>query len=254
MATLFISDLHLCAERPDITALFLDFLSARAHRADALYILGDLFEYWIGDEAAEQEEYRQVVRALRTLSDSGVPVYLMHGNRDFLMSAAFAAASGCRLLSDPTRIDLHGTPTLIMHGDTLCTDDVDYMAFRALVRSERWQKEFLAKPVDERDAIGREYRGASKRSTAAKAMEIMDVAQPAVESVMRAHRVRRLIHGHTHRPGRHAFDLDGARAERWVLGAWYEHGSVLVCDAAAWTLEQLELPAARARRQRPRSS
>jgi len=254
VATLFISDLHLCAERPAITALFLEFLATRARAADALYILGDLFEYWIGDEAAAQTEHRPVVRGLHELGAAGVPVYVMHGNRDFLMGEDFCRAAGCRLLPDPTRIDLYGTPTLLMHGDTLCTDDVDYLAFRKMVRNEEWQKEFLAKPVGERDAIGREYRAASKISTAGKRPEIMDVTQPAVDAIMRRYQVRHLIHGHTHRPAQHVFALDGARAQRFVLGDWYEQGSVLRCDANAWVLEGLALPAASAPRQRPRSS
>ena len=239
--TLFISDLHLCGARPAITGLFLDFLHRRARASDALYILGDLFEFWIGDEAVEQEEFRSIIRGLRELTSSGTPVFVMHGNRDLLMAHDFERATGVRLLNDPTRIDLYGTPTLLMHGDSLCTDDTEYMIFRAKVRSPAFQKEFLGKSVAERDQIIRGYREISKSSTAAKKPEIMDVNQQAVESVMREHRVQRLIHGHTHRPKEQLFNLDGRPARRMVLGDWYEQGSVLRVDAQGWQLESLPL-------------
>jgi UDP-2,3-diacylglucosamine hydrolase len=237
-ATLFISDLHLCAERPAITRLFLDFLDSSARRAQALYILGDLFEYWIGDEAA-LEEYRPVVEGLRRLGLAGTSVFVLRGNRDFLMGEAFEKAAGCRLLPDLARIDLYGTPVLLMHGDTLCTRDTEYLTFRAMVRDPAWQKAFLAKSVGQREAIARNYRELSRFSTANKKPEIMDVTQEAVEETMRSHDVHHLIHGHTHRPGEHAFDLDGAQARRIVLGDWYDRGSVLRCTAAEWKLETL---------------
>ena len=239
--TLFISDLHLCGARPAITGLFLDFLRRRARASDALYILGDLFEYWIGDEAVEQEEFRSVIRGLRELTASGTPVFVMHGNRDFLMSDVFEKATGGRLLKDPAPIDLHGTPTLLMHGDSLCTDDTEYMTFRAQVRNPAWQKEFLGKSIAERDRIVHDFREISKNSTAAKKPEIMDVNQQAVESIMRENRVQHLIHGHTHRPREHVFNLDGRPARRMVLGDWYEQGSVLSVDARGWMLEGLPL-------------
>ena len=239
--TLFISDLHLCGTRPAITALFLDFLQRRARNADALYILGDLFEYWIGDEAVEQEEFRAIVHGLREQTAGATPVFVMHGNRDFLMADVFEKATGCRLLSDPARIDLHGIPTLLMHGDSLCTDDLEYMAFRNQVRNPAWQRGFLGKSVAERDQIVRDFREISKHSTASKKPEIMDVNQNAVEAVMREHGVRRLIHGHTHRPKEHVFTLDGQPARRMVLGDWYEQGSVLSVDERGWVLESLPL-------------
>lgn len=239
--TLFISDLHLCGARPAITGLFLDFLRHRVRTADALYILGDLFEYWIGDEAVGQEEFRAVTRGLRELTTGGTPVYVMHGNRDFLMADGFENATGCRLLPDPTRIDLHGTPTLLMHGDSLCTDDVEYMAFRAQVRNPAWQREFLGISVAERDRIVRDFREISRNSTASKKPEIMDVNQKAVEAVMHEHGVLRMIHGHTHRPKEHVFTLDGHPARRMVLGDWYEQGSVLSVDARGWILKGLPL-------------
>ncbi|MBI5783056.1 MAG: UDP-2,3-diacylglucosamine diphosphatase [Gammaproteobacteria bacterium] len=246
-ATLFISDLHLCGVRPAITGLFLDFLKHRARAADALYILGDLFEYWIGDEAVEQKEFHAIVRGLRELTASGTPVFVMHGNRDFLMADGFEKATGCRLLADPSRIDLYDTPTLLMHGDSLCTNDTEYMTFRAKVRSPAWQKEFLGKSVAERDQIVRDFREISKNSTASKKPEIMDVNQKAVEAVMREHGVQRLIHGHTHRPQEHVFTLDGRPARRMVLGDWYEQGSVLRVDAQGWQLESLPLAHAKAK-------
>jgi UDP-2,3-diacylglucosamine hydrolase len=239
--TLFISDLHLCGARPAITGLFLDFLRGRARTSDALYILGDLFEYWIGDEAVEQREFQSIIRGLHELTACGTPVFVMHGNRDFLMGDGFEKATGARLLKDPARIDLYGTPTLLMHGDSLCTDDTEYMAFRAQVRSPAWQQEFLGKSIAERDRIVHDFREISKNSTAAKKPEIMDVNQKAVESVMREHRVQHLIHGHTHRPKEHVFNLDGRPARRMVLGDWYDQGSVLSVDARGWMLEGLPL-------------
>lgn len=239
--TLLISDLHLCAERPAITALFLEFLRTEARAGQALYILGDLFEFWAGDEVVELEEFRPTVEGLRALSASGVPVYVMHGNRDFLVGAGFERASGCRLLPDPTRIDLYGKPVLLMHGDSLCTRDTEYMAFRAIVRDLKWQRDFLAKSLAERETIIREYRKISMANTAAKKPEIMDVTQDAVEETMRTYRVRHLIHGHTHRPAVHSFILDGAPATRTVLGDWYEQGSVLRAVPGGQTLENLPL-------------
>lgn len=237
--TLFISDLHLCGQRPTITRLFLDFLAGEARTADALYILGDLFEFWIGDDAAGQDDFRAVVTGLRALTRSGTPVFVMHGNRDFLMGPGFEQATGCRLIADPVRIDLYGQPALLMHGDSLCTADTEYMGFRAMVRSPDWQRDFLAKSLAERNAIFGSYREISKATTLKKKPEIMDVTQHAVEAIMRQHGVHRLIHGHTHRPGEHVFDLDGARARRLVLGDWYEHGSMLRVNAKDWRLEQL---------------
>lgn len=242
MSTLFISDLHLCAERPAITALFADFLRRRGATADALYILGDLFEYWIGDEAVSAEAHRPIIEALAALTGAGVPVYVLPGNRDFLLGAGFERATGCRLLADPTLIDLYGTRVLLMHGDSLCTDDVDYQAFRRMVRSESWRREYLAKSLAEREALSRRYRQMSKVATAGKRPEIMDVNAQQVEALMRQFRVHQLIHGHTHRPAQHLFNLDGHRARRTVLGDWYEQGSVLRCDARRWVLQTLSLP------------
>lgn len=239
--TLFISDLHLCGERPAITKLFLNFLQRRARTANALYILGDLFEYWIGDEAVAQQEFQPIIYGLHELTTHGTPVFVMHGNRDFLMAQGFEVASGCQLLVDPTQIDLYGIPTLLMHGDTLCIDDIEYMKFRSEVRNNQWQKDFLSKTIAERDKIVRDYREISKNSTATKKPEIMDVNQQAVASIMSKHRVHRLIHGHTHRPKEHVFSLNGQPARRMVLGDWYNQGSVLRVDARGWILESIPL-------------
>lgn len=239
MSTLFISDLHLSTERPAITALFLDFLRGRARAAEALYILGDLFEYWIGDDVAGQPEYRPLIAGLRELTAAGVPVYVMHGNRDFLLGAGFEQATGCTLIPDPSEISLYGEKTLLMHGDSLCTDDVAYLKFRAMVRNPDWVKMFLARTIAERVAIVRDYREISKAATATKKPEIMDVNADTVESVLRQHGVRHLIHGHTHRPAQHQLSLDGRSLRRTVLGDWYDQGSVLRCDAGGCTLENL---------------
>ncbi|MBI3898057.1 MAG: UDP-2,3-diacylglucosamine diphosphatase [Gammaproteobacteria bacterium] len=241
MTTLFISDLHLTADRPKITALFLDFLKGEARTAEALYILGDFFEYWIGDEAVAQAEFQPIIDGLRALTASGVPTYFMHGNRDFLVGEGFERATGCRVIADPTVVDLYGTPVLLMHGDSLCTDDVEHQKFRAIVRDEQWQQAFLTKSVAERVAIARSYREMSREATSQKAAEIMDVTQTAVATALKQHNVRLLIHGHTHRPAVHTLDIDDAPARRIVLGDWYEQGSVLRCDANGCELSALPL-------------
>jgi UDP-2,3-diacylglucosamine hydrolase len=239
MATLFISDLHLCAQRPAVMDMFLAFLRDRALHADALYILGDLFEYWIGDDAADDGEFAAILAGLRAVTQHGTPVYIMHGNRDFLIGAGFEKATGCRLLPDPSTITLYGEPVLLMHGDTLCTDDVAYQNFRRLVRDPQWIAGFLAKSREERNALVRNLRATSKAAMAEKPPEIMDVNALTVEAVMREHRIRHLIHGHTHRPAQHKFSLDGQPARRTVLGDWYEHGSVLRCEPGGCVLESM---------------
>ena len=226
MTTLLISDLHLDPRRPRILDLFADLLAGEARRADALYILGDLYDSWIGDDD-DAALAAQVAQATRALRDSGVPIWFMHGNRDFLLGADYAARAGMSLLADPSVVELGGERVLLMHGDTLCTDDTEYLKFRALVRDPRWQAQFLAKPLAERRAFAAQARGESRRHTSAAKPEIMDVNQEAVAAAMRTHGVHKLIHGHTHRPATHHFDLDGRTAERVVLGDWYEQDSVL---------------------------
>lgn len=218
--TLLISDLHLSVQRPGTTAALLDLLRGRAREARALYVLGDLFDAWIGDDDLAEPMHAQVASALRAVADSGVPVRLMHGNRDFLLGEAFARAAGASLLHDPTVIEIAGERTVLAHGDTLCTEDRDYAAFRAQVRDPAWQRGFLARPLDERRAEAARLRAASEAGKRLKAAQIMDVTPQAVVDLLRAHGCRRLIHGHTHRPGRQAYEVDGAACERWVLPDW----------------------------------
>ena len=238
--TLFISDLHLDPERPAITTLFLDFLASRAIRSDALYILGDLFEAWIGDDDTSSMN-QAVCAGLKACATAGTPVYVMRGNRDFLLGSDFAERSGCTLLEDPTRIDLYGRPALLMHGDLLCTDDTEYMAFRKMVRDPVWQRDLLAKPLDERRQMAQAMRASSREQTGGKPESIMDVNSDAVVRLMTEHHVQRLIHGHTHRPAIHDLDVAGHAAQRIVLGDWYEQGSVLVCSPAGCELQALLL-------------
>jgi UDP-2,3-diacylglucosamine hydrolase len=240
LAILFISDLHLDRGRPAATSLFMAFLEQRASAANALYILGDLFEAWIGDDDDEPLG-QQVASALRTLSCRGVPVYLMRGNRDFLLGEAFAAASGARLLPEMEVIDLYATPTLIMHGDSLCTDDVDYQAFRHRVRSPEWQSQMLALPLSRRREIAEQLRVESEQAIRDKGPLITDVNPEAVVTALQTHGVRRLIHGHTHRSCIHEWQSAGDTFQRIVLGDWYERGSVLICDETGCSLENLLL-------------
>lgn len=235
---LFISDLHLSPERPAITELFLNYIGGEARRAQALYILGDLFEVWLGDDDS-QPEHQRIIAALRDLRDSGTEVYLMHGNRDFLLGEDFASASGCRLLPEACVIALGDTPTLLMHGDTLCTDDIDYQKFRQTVRNPQWQKQFLSLPFAERVRLAQGMRAESRLQTSIKPDYIMDVNHQAVEQAMLDHKVLRLIHGHTHRPAVHDFHLNGQPAQRIVLGDWYEQGSALWCDAEGCRTQHL---------------
>ena len=226
MSTLFISDLHLDESRPEIVDVFERFLAEEARGAKALYILGDLFESWIGDDDDSPMADR-VARALRALSDSGVPIYFMRGNRDFVLGKDFARKAGMTILDDPTVIDLDGKPVLLMHGDTLCTDDVAYQKFRRIMHNRWFQRVALALPLSMRRRIAGRLRGQSQKHIARKTEAIMDVNQSAVEAAMRAHGVRLMIHGHTHRPATHRFDVDGQTAERVVLGDWYDQSQIL---------------------------
>ncbi len=241
MSTLFISDLHLSGERENITELFIKFLDQRASHADALYILGDLFEVWLGDDFI-QPGYQQTISKLKQLADNGLPIFVMHGNRDFLMTEQFSNLSGTTLINDPTIINLYGIPTLLMHGDTLCIDDIEYQKFRTMVRDPQFITDFLSKQIEERLAVAAKYREASKTETASKAMDIMDVNQQAVESTMLEYNVYQLIHGHTHRPAIHDFSIQDKNMKRIVLGDWYEQGSVLECDENGCNLESLSNP------------
>lgn len=230
--TLFISDLHLCASRPDITKQFLMFMQHRAPQADALYVLGDLFEYWAGDDDLDDPFHLEIAKAFSTLSASGTHCYFIHGNRDFLIQDTFAACSGMALLPDPCALTLYGHRILLSHGDVLCTDDVAYQAFRQQVRNPVWQQEFLAQPLAARKAHIEALRMRSEQEKSNKAEYIMDVNQAAVNALMRAYDYPAFfIHGHTHRPAAHMMTLDCHTVTRWVLGDWYEQGSCLQLDA-----------------------
>lgn len=226
--TLFIADLHLCQEEPAITAGFLHFLQREAPHCDALYILGDLFEAWIGDDDPNPL-HQQVASALRALP---VPVYFIHGNRDFLVGRRFARASGMTLLPEEHMLTLYGHRLLIMHGDTLCTDDAGYLRFRAKVHNPWIQRLFLALPLWVRKRIAARMRADSKQANQHKSQSIMDVNQDAVVATMQRHQVPLLIHGHTHRPAIHTLTLQSETAQRAVLGAWHSRGSMIQLDAA----------------------
>lgn len=239
MATLFIADLHLDPSRPQITALFERYLAGdEVRHADALYILGDLVEAWIGDDD-DAELPARIATATRAVRDAGVPVYFMVGNRDFLLGPAFAERAGLSLLDDGTVHDIQGRRTLLMHGDVLCTDDLAYQAVRRQVRTPEWQAQILAMPLQARRAFAAKAREDSKAHTGSTIESIMDVNAQAVAGAMRKAQVSRLIHGHTHRPAVHDFRLDGAPAQRIVLGDWYEQGSVLRVDQAGVELRGL---------------
>ena len=229
MHSIFVSDLHLCPTRPAINRVFFDFLHGPAAQAEALYILGDLFEYWAGDD--DDDPFNATVLAsLSDLAGRGVALHLMHGNRDFLIGEVCARKTRANLIADPTMTELYGTPTLLMHGDTLCTDDVKYIEFRTMVRAPKWQERFLAQPLPARKQIIAGLRAGSVEEKRLKSEAIMDVASGTVETVLREHGYPRLIHGHTHRPAMHEHVVDGRRCERWVLGDWYASGSYLYCD------------------------
>jgi UDP-2,3-diacylglucosamine hydrolase len=240
MAVFFISDLHLHDSRPDINRVFFGFLRGPAREAESLYILGDLFEYWAGDDDLGDPFNGSVAAALAEYSRSGPALRFMHGNRDFLLNGEFARACGGTLIDDPHSLDLFGTPTLLMHGDTLCTDDLDYQRFRVQVRNPVWQKGFLALPLAQRKRQIEAVRQTSETEKTRKAPEIMDVNPAAVQAALREHAYPRLIHGHTHRPARHVHRVDGRTCERWVLADWYRSGSYLRCDEDGCT--PLELP------------
>ncbi|PEI03437.1 UDP-2,3-diacylglucosamine diphosphatase [Pantoea agglomerans] len=234
--TLFIADLHLCQEEPAITAGFLHFLQREAPHCDALYILGDLFEAWIGDDDPNPL-HQQIASALRALP---VPVYFIHGNRDFLIGRRFARASGITLLPEEQVLTLYGHRLLIMHGDTLCTDDAGYLRFRAKVHNLRIQRLFLALPLWIRKRIAARMRADSKQANQHKSQTIMDVNQDAVAAAMLRQQVPLLIHGHTHRPAIHTLSLKGETAQRAVLGAWHSRGSMIQLDASGIQLIEFD--------------
>lgn len=229
-AAVLLSDVHLCETRPAQVERFLSVLAGPAREAGALYILGDLFEYWVGDDDAESALPNRIVDALQALSASDCEVFYLHGNRDFLIGEAFARRAGLTLLPDPVCLDLFGVPTILMHGDLLCTDDTDYQAFRAQVRNPVWQSRFLAQALSVRHEQAQGATAESGRAKQRKSEAIMDVNEQAVQALFRQFPGARLIHGHTHRPGHHHHLVDGHDYERWVLPDWYGPGGYLQVD------------------------
>ncbi|PSV39489.1 MULTISPECIES: UDP-2,3-diacylglucosamine diphosphatase [unclassified Photobacterium] len=236
MTTLFISDLHLSAERPDMTACFLRFMAEDTKDIDALYVLGDLFEMWIGDDE-DSPFLQQIKQAFKALTDSGIPCYFIHGNRDFLIGKRFSQQTGVQLLPEHCIVELYGKPTLILHGDTLCIEDEAYQRYRKKVHNKFIQWLFFRIPLSRRIKIGEKFRSNSSKNNQMKSQSIMDVTQSEVVRLMQAFHVDQMIHGHTHRPDIHSLTIDNKPASRIVLGDWYEHGSVLVVTPDGYQLE-----------------
>ncbi len=235
---LFISDLHLSPRSPGATRLFLRFLAGRARQASELFILGDLFEAWIGDDDIDDAYNAEIVAALRAAHDAGLHISLLHGNRDFLIGQDFAAASGVRLINDPYILSTPAWQFVLSHGDALCLDDAAYMAFRAQVRDPQWQAALLAKPLAERRAIAAHMREVSESSQRGKENPYTDLQAAAIDDFLREHGYATLIHGHTHQPATHDHIVDGIHVERWVLADWHEdRGECLVWDGNALSRE-----------------
>lgn len=243
MTTLFISDLHLDPARPQIARLFGGFIDGEARDAEALYILGDLFEAWVGDDDPS-ETGAFVAEKLSALHEAGVPVYFIRGNRDFLLGEDYARRAGMTILPDPAVVVIAGEPVLLMHGDLLCTDDVAYQQFRAQTRDPAWQRQFLSQPLEARQAFAQQARAASQShqsglKDSGELETITDVALATVKATMNRYGIDTLIHGHTHRPATHALQVGGRDCMRIVLGDWYEQGSVLRVDAGGASLQTL---------------
>jgi UDP-2,3-diacylglucosamine hydrolase len=239
MTTYFISDLHLTPQRQETTELFFNFLETLATGAEAVYILGDLFELWIGDDAAEAIGQSSVLTALRQATDQGVAIYFIHGNRDFLIGREFEQATGCRILPDPMRIKLGESRVMLMHGDSMCTDDTEHQQFRKIVNDPAWQSGFLKLPVEKRIELAMDARSQSALHKSMTSMEIMDVNPEAVVREMEALDVEILIHGHTHRPGIHKAVINNGQSTRIVLGDWYTQSSVLRYESGVFELSAL---------------
>ena len=227
---LFIADLHLAPERPEIIQLFIDFLNQQATQAESLYILGDFVEYWLGDDD-NAKGLDNVFNALKQLADKGLKIFVMHGNRDFLMSEAHARRYNCTLIHEPYIVNFDNQPVLLMHGDTLCTDDVSYQEFRSVLRSDAWKNDFLSKPLAERKKIAQGLREQSQAATRDKQAEIMDVNADAVTKTFIDNNVALIIHGHTHRPAIHELTINNRQVKRIVLGDWFDHGSLLALNS-----------------------
>jgi UDP-2,3-diacylglucosamine hydrolase len=238
MSRLFVSDVHLDASAPAAIEQFLGFLDTHAKNAEALYILGDLFEVWVGDDDSDADK-KVVAAALRALTTRGVACFILHGNRDFLLGRGFCDETGCRLLPDPVVAEFDGERVLLTHGDALCVDDHSYQELRSVVRTAPWQRRFLALPLSDRELLANQARAGSRQHTSRTIPKIMDVNSDAVAQAFRVAEVRRMIHGHTHRPGIHDTVIDGAPTQRIVLGAWYEQGSYLVYERGTYELREL---------------
>ncbi len=228
--TLFLSDLHLSPDRPLAVAAFHAFASGPGRAAAAVYILGDLFDWWVGDDQMRESFIAPIVKSLRSISDAGVPLFVAHGNRDFMLGEAFARATGSTLLPEQLLLDLHGVPTLICHGDELCTDDAQYQVYRARVREPGTQARLLRLPYFVRRLMAAWLRRKSRNDKSLKPEYIMDVNAEAVAQALRVHRAQRMIHGHTHRPARHEHEVDGTPRERWVMADWHDRGHYLAVD------------------------
>ena len=238
MSTLFLSDVHLSQKNPQTTKTFLDFLPVAVKSAEVMYILGDLFDQWLGDDD-DTPPHLEVITALARVTATGFPVYVMRGNHDFLLGKRFQSLTGCHSLTDPSIVNLYGSRALVTHGDSLCTDDTSYQRFRKVVRNPFVQWLFLALPLRVRVTRATSLRQRAHRSVQLKAEDIMDVAPQAVEQLMLQHRAHHLIHGHTHRPAIHDLIVDGAPAKRIVLGAWYDRANVLVWDRDGYRINNL---------------
>jgi UDP-2,3-diacylglucosamine hydrolase len=239
VAQLFVSDVHLDASAPDAVEQFLAFLATRAAQAEALYVLGDLFEAWVGDDDREPAKVR-VCEGLRALGAHGTACFVLHGNRDFLIGAGFETATGARVLPDPVITRIGDEDVLLTHGDALCTDDRAYQELRSIVREPRWQRRFLALPLAVRERLADRARAGSRAHTSRTVPYVMDVNTAAVEAAFRSTGVATVIHGHTHRPAVHDLVVHGRAVRRIVLGAWYEEGSYLEWDGARFELRTLK--------------
>jgi len=230
--SLFISDLHLDESRPEVTQAFIVFLRDVAVHAERLFILGDLFEYWAGDDDIDNIAYQPIIQAMASLHEHGCQLYVMHGNRDFLMGQRLMQRCQAQLLDDPTVMELYGQAVLLTHGDAMCTDDVSYQQFRQQVRQAEWQTAFLAQPLLKRKQQIDALRKKSEQAKQDKTSMMMDVNPQALQALFQAHAIPPLlIHGHTHRPHVHTHEVEGKRCTRVVLGDWYEQGSYLRLDA-----------------------
>jgi len=240
LLTLLVADIHLHPSRPQTARLFGDFLAGKAKAAHALYILGDLFDAWAGDDDLADPFNAGICATLKTLAQTGTQVFFLPGNRDFLVGDDFAAASGATLIADETIVDLGGVPTLLLHGDTLCDDDRAYQDFRATVRAPHWRREFLARPLAQRKAEIEALRGRSEQEKQTKRMTLMDASEATMLAAFRRHGVGRIIHGHTHRMARHVYNVDGRPCERWVLDDWDDDARALACDEGGCRLLKLQ--------------